>query len=79
MHVISEYANVCFWPKADIETESKLPLANVCFGEKSGRSRCPLFTYLELRFTVQFDVLVMGGGAMTTKTAFCVVPLRSLR
>ena len=26
------------WPKADIETESKTPPANVCFGEKSGRS-----------------------------------------
>ena len=38
MHVCAEYANVCLWPKADIETESKSPLANVCFGEKSGHS-----------------------------------------
>ena len=38
MHGFPEYANVCLWPKADIETESKSPLANVCFGEKSGHS-----------------------------------------
>ncbi len=38
MHVCAEYANDCLWPKADIETESKSPLANVCFGEKSRRS-----------------------------------------
>ncbi len=30
--------DVCLWPKADIETESKSPFLNVCFGEKSGRS-----------------------------------------
>jgi len=38
MHAFLKYANVSFWPKADIETESKSPLANVCFGEKSGHS-----------------------------------------
>ena len=38
MHGISEYANVCFWPKADIRTESKSVLLNGCFGEKSGHS-----------------------------------------
>ncbi len=38
MHVISEYANVCLWPKADIETESKRVFLNVRFGEKSGHS-----------------------------------------
>ncbi len=26
--------NVCFWPKADIETESKTVFVNVCFGGK---------------------------------------------
>ncbi len=30
--------NVRLWPKADIRTKSKSSLANVCFGEKSGRS-----------------------------------------
>ncbi len=29
---------VRYWPKADIRTESKSPVANVCFGEKSGHS-----------------------------------------
>ena len=28
----------CLWPKADIETESKSLLLNVCFGEKSRHS-----------------------------------------
>ncbi len=30
--------NVRLWPKADIRTESKSVVLNVCFGEKSGRS-----------------------------------------
>ena len=30
--------NVRLWPKADIRTESKSLLSNVCFGEKSERS-----------------------------------------
>ena len=38
MHGFPEYANVCFWPKADIETESKWVFLNVCFGEKSRHS-----------------------------------------
>jgi len=38
MHGFPEYANVCLWPKADIETESKSAFLNVCFGEKSGHS-----------------------------------------
>ena len=33
-----KYANVSFWPKADIETESKRVFLNVCFGGKSRRS-----------------------------------------
>ena len=32
------YANVSFWPIADIGTESKSLLVNDRFGEKSGRS-----------------------------------------
>ncbi len=35
---IAVYANVRLWPKADIRTESKSVVLNVCFGEKSGRS-----------------------------------------
>jgi len=38
MHGFQEYANVCLWPKADIETRSKYVFLNVCFGEKSGHS-----------------------------------------
>ncbi len=38
MHVCAEYANVCLWPKAAIETESNSGVLNGCFGEKSGRS-----------------------------------------
>jgi len=38
MHRIPVYANGCFWPKADIRTESKAAVLNVCFGEKSGHS-----------------------------------------
>jgi len=38
MHRESGYANVCFWPKADIRTESRSLFLDVCFGEKSGRS-----------------------------------------
>ncbi len=38
MHGFQKYANVCFWPKADIETESKSPFLYVRFGGKSGRS-----------------------------------------
>ena len=36
MHGFQKYANVSFWPKADIETESKSVIWDVCFGEKSG-------------------------------------------
>ncbi len=38
MHAYARYANDRFWPKADIETESKWVSVNVCFGEKSGHS-----------------------------------------
>ncbi len=38
MHAYARYANDCLWPKADVRTESESPLANVCFGEKSGHS-----------------------------------------
>ncbi len=38
MHGLPKYANVCFWPKADIETESRWVFLNVRFGEKSGHS-----------------------------------------
>ncbi len=34
MHGFPKYANVSFWPKADIRTESKSPFLNVRFGEK---------------------------------------------
>jgi len=37
MQAIWVYANVCLWPKADIETESKSLVLNVRFREKSRR------------------------------------------
>ena len=36
-----------FWPKADIETESKWVFLNGCFGEKSGRSPMSTDTYVD--------------------------------
>ncbi len=38
MHIEPKYANVCLWPKADIETESKSLNFTSAFGRKSGHS-----------------------------------------
>ena len=38
MRAFWKYANVSFWPKADIETESKSFIFTSAFGEKSGHS-----------------------------------------
>ncbi len=66
MHGFQKYANVCLWPKADIETESKALILNVCFrGEKRTFSR-----YCQLERSMFYNV---GNVAVVSLIRDCAV------